>query len=237
MTICNDPLPLARTPLHALHARQSDSEWISLGDTATPAQVAGPASAPTRLAQCGLIDLSALARIGIRGSSAAEALRERGYHLPEVPNRCQAQDNGRRVARLSPTEYLLLAGMPEAGPGPIDAADDWLADDWLEGVPGCYALPRQDSHAWLALTGEHATAVMAKLCAVDLDAAAFPEGHIAQTSVARIDTIVIRDRLGATPCLHLLVDSAAASYLWPALLDAMQEFGGQPLGITALLTP
>lgn len=225
MATCNDPLPLARTPLHALHVRESDSEWVTLGDGATPARLAGADAASTRLAQCGLIDLSALARIGLRGPGAAGALSEQGYRLPEVPNRCQAQPDGRRVVRLSPTEYLLLAN--------LQATDTALIATQDQG-PGCYLLPRQDSHAWLALTGEYAAAVMAKLCAVDLADDAFPTGQVAQTSVARIDAIVIRDRLGTTPCLHLLMDSAAAGYLWPALLDAMQEFDGGPLGIDAL---
>lgn len=229
MATRNEPLPLARIPLHALHARQPDIDWATLDDTATPARVADRASAPARLARCGLIDLSALARLGLRGPEAAAVLRERGYRLPETPNRCQAQDDGCRVARLSPTEYLLLGSLQDEGQRLATEANDWPAD-----APGCYPLPRQDSHAWLALTGEHAAAVMAKLCGVDLNVEAFPEGHVAQTSVARIDAIVIRDTLGATPGLHLLVDSAAAGYLWPALLDAMQEFDGGPLGLAEL---
>lgn len=164
----------------------------------------------------------------MRGPAAADTLREQGYRLPEAPNRCQAQPDGRRVVRLSATEYLLLADPQATDATPALAPDE---------APGCYGLPRQDSHAWLALTGEHAAAVMAKLCAVDLADDAFTEGQVAQTSVARVDAIVIRDRLDTTPCLHLLVDSAATDYLWSALLDAMQEFDGGPLGIAELLPP
>jgi sarcosine oxidase subunit gamma len=36
------------------------------------------------------------------------------------------------------------------------------------------------------------------------------------------------------PCLHILCDRASVHYFWGALLDAMQEFGGQPVGIDAL---
>lgn len=229
MATPNDPLTAARTPLHALHAQQPGAEWLTLGDTATLAHTVDRSAEPARLSRCGLVDLSALARFGLRGPGAATALGERGYRLPEVPNRCLVQDDGSRLARLSPTEYLLLGGLPDKGRCLAEAVPDWPTDS-----PGSYPLPRQDSHAWLALTGEQATAVMAKLCGVDLGVEAFPDGHIAQTSVARVDAIVIRDTLGATPCLHLLVDSAAAGYFWSALLDAMQEFDGGPLGLAAL---
>ena len=33
---------------------------------------------------------------------------------------------------------------------------------------------------------------------------------------------------------HLLADCAAVEYLWDCLLDAMAEFDGQPVGLTAL---
>jgi sarcosine oxidase subunit gamma len=36
------------------------------------------------------------------------------------------------------------------------------------------------------------------------------------------------------PVFHLLADSASADYLWEALLDAMAEFGGAPVGLAAL---
>lgn len=36
MATRNDPLPLARTPLHALHVQAPDCTWVTLGDGATP---------------------------------------------------------------------------------------------------------------------------------------------------------------------------------------------------------
>ncbi|WIX33948.1 hypothetical protein QO259_04580 [Salinicola sp. JS01] len=232
MTTQNATASLSRLPLNALHAERPGVEWMPLGDARTPARFADTSDEAHRLAHCGLIDLSALPRFGLRGPQAAAALTERGYRLPEAPNRCLVQGDGTRLARLSATEYLLLGSLADAGRHVSETAQVWTTP-----APGCYPLPRQDSHAWLALTGADGAAVMAKLCGVDLDAEVFRQGHIAQTSVARTDAIVIRDALGDTPCLHLLVDSASAAYLWPALLDAMQEFDGGPLGLDALLAP
>ncbi len=55
-----------------------------------------------------------------------------------------------------------------------------------------------------------------------------------QTSVARLNAIVVNACMATLPVFHLLCDRASAHYLWGALLDAMDEFGGKPAGIEAL---
>ena len=64
------------------------------------------------------------------------------------------------------------------------------------------------------VTGEQAPAMFAKICGVDLRPHKFEQGRIAQTSVAKIGAIVIRDYLGELPAYHLLADSASAEYMW-----------------------
>jgi sarcosine oxidase subunit gamma len=44
----------------------------------------------------------------------------------------------------------------------------------------------------------------------------------------------VRDDRGRVPLYHLLADCAAVEYLWDCLLDAMAEFHGTPVGLTAL---
>jgi sarcosine oxidase, subunit gamma len=77
--------------------------------------------------------------------------------------------------------------------------------------------------------------MFAKICGVDLRASSFANHRIAQTSVARSNGIVIRSDLGGVPAYHLLGDSASASFVWRSVLDAMDEFGGAPVGLDALL--
>ena len=100
--------------------------------------------------------------------------------------------------------------------------------------PRGYPLPRLDSHAWFLVTGEHAPAMFAKICGVDLRPEKFDDLAIAQTSIARITAIAIRDDRGGYPAYHLLCDSASANYFWDCLLDAMAEFDGRPVGLAAL---
>ena len=91
-----------------------------------------------------------------------------------------------------------------------------------------------DSHAWFLLTGADSPAMFAKLCGVDVRPDKFAVGRIAQTSIARLNGIIIRDDKGGLPAYHLLADSASAEYLWGCLRDAMAEFGGAPIGLLAV---
>jgi len=233
MATLNDTLTPKRTPLYHLH--QADAAraegWQALNGYAVDGGDNATLDADlTAAAHCALVDVSALARLGVRGSHAARFLGEHDYQLPEAPNQATRQPDGSLVARLSASEYLLL--------GSLDEQEQRISQQeatWPSIQAGVYLLPRQDTHAWLALTGTHASNVMAKLCGVDLSPAAFAPGQVAQTSVARANAIVINASQPALTCLYLLVDSASARYFWPVLLDAMQEFGGKPLSITAFM--
>ena len=78
-----------------------------------------------------------------------------------------------------------------------------------------------------------AAQMFAKLCGVDLRPGKFADGAIAQTSLARMNAVVIRDDRGGALAYHLLGDSASAAYLWDCLTDAMAEFDGRPVGLAA----
>ena len=95
-------------------------------------------------------------------------------------------------------------------------------------------MPRADSHAWFAVTGRQASEMFAKICGIDLRLHKFPDGGIAQTSIAKINGIILRQDQGPLPLFHLLADSASADYLWDCLMDAMAEFEGAPVGLAAL---
>ena len=166
-----------------------------------------------------LLDLTDHPRVGFRGAHSAGYLQSRGFELPEAPNRAVAQSDGSRVARLSLNEYLLLGSAEDAGKRIAAEEADWRLD-----ASGHYLLPRQDSHAWLRLSGMAIGPLMAKLCGVDLSAAAFAPGAVAQTSAARINVIVINSGGPEQPCFELLFDRASLEYFQAAVNDAMAEF-------------
>lgn len=178
---------------------------------------------------CALIDLTEVPRVGFRGADSAAYLQARGFALPDAPNRAVTQADGSHVARLSQTEYLLLGSLQDRGERIADEEARWEMDHSAN-----YLLPREDSHAWLQLSGVHVAEVMAKLCGVDLRAQAFAPGAVAQTSAARINVIVINLGPEALPCFQILCDRASLAYFKSAVMDAMGEFDGQALGIQAL---
>ena len=190
-----------------------------------------PVAADTTVAaRMGLADLSLGPRTGFKGPGAMDWLAGQGLAIGDAANVAYPQANGLLVAKLAPTEALILDCLGGDGAG-VDALDRAWS---LETARGCYLLPRRDSHVWLRVAGDAAPAMFSKICAVDLRPARFSNHAVAQPSVARLNAIVVRDDLGATPAFHLLADSASADYLWRCLIDAMAEFGGVAVAEDAL---
>lgn len=187
-------------------------------------------SALAVLQDCALVDLTDLARVGFRGMQSAEYLKDRGFELPEQPNQAVVQADGSYVARLSETEYFILGSLQDHGQRIADEEARWELD-----LQANYLLPRQDSHAWLQLSGSHIAEIMAKLCGVDLRTQAFKQGAVAQTSAARINVIIMNVGLANLPCFQILCDRASIDYFTDALLDAMAEFGGKSLSIRTII--
>lgn len=190
-----------------------------------------------RAKKAGVLDLSALLRAGYRGAGTPELLGNAGLPIPARPNQAVAGADGDWVLRLSNTEYWLLGSLTNKGetlaklPG-LNACES----SCLDATPSaCYPLFCMDSHGWLMLTGEHVSAVMAKLCGVDLREASFPVGSIAQTSLARINGIIVHQQVNGLTAYSILCDNASTDYLWTALLDAVQEFDGGPVGLASII--
>jgi sarcosine oxidase subunit gamma len=204
------------------------ARFVAINDGLVALQY-GELDESTAAARLGLADLCVLPRTGFKGRKVIPALEAQGVELA-VPNQAIRQADRGIAAVLAMTEVLILAPL-SADASRIQA----LEHGWsLDRADGWYPALRQDSHFWFALTGEYASATLAKLCGVDLRLNRFADLGVAQTSVARTSCVVIRGDLGDLPAFHLLGDSAAASYLWDCLLDAMAEFGGKPVGVAVL---
>jgi sarcosine oxidase, subunit gamma len=178
----------------------------------------------------GISDLTALPRAGYKGWDMASWATAQGVNLGE-PNTAIRQDDGTLACRLSGGELLLLAGLSGTS-----TVIDRLAASWTMDGAVCFPVPRSDTNLRFALTGADVPAMMAKMCGIDLRPHRFAPGAIAQTSVARMNAILIRRDLGSTYGLDMVADSASAVYLWSCLTDAMAEFNGRPVGLTALKT-
>ncbi len=171
-------------------------------------------------------DLSLAPRCGFKGRHTLDWLRGQKIVVSDENNRATRLGEVGLTCRLADNEALILSDA-----GTVDRLDAACARE----VPfGCYTMPRADSHAWFRIAGGDAARMLAKLCGVDLRPRSFDDLEIAQTIVARLSAIVVRDDIGETLAYHLLADSASALYLWDCVVEAMAEFDGVVAGAEAL---
>ena len=202
----------------------------SLGEGAVAANlVNGDSNAVERLAIC---DLSGLPRIGFKGRDTLAWLRGRGFVCDDTPNRTYRQQDGTLVAVLAPNEAALLSPLNEPALTLWDLAAACSLDDGVRRYP----VPRADANFEFLISGRHAAEMFSKVCGVDLRPAVFAADAVAQTSVARLNAIVVRSDVGDIPAYRMLGDSAAAEFMWDAILDTMAEYGGVPVGLSDMLS-
>lgn len=171
-------------------------------------------------------DLSPVARTGFKGAGTTAWLTSKIAILPDRPNRAVTLADGTLIARLGKEEYLVLDRHGAANSVSVALDTAWkLESEQGAGRIG-YPLPRADSHSWLHLEGKSVCRMMAKICAVDLRDCKFEPGEVAQTIVAQIGAVLIRQAGQGAYGLHMLTDFASADYLWDVLEDASAEFGG-----------
>ena len=168
--------------------------------------------------EAALFDFSLMPRFGVRGAAAADYLRDRAFEIPEMVNTAVAGGEGRWVARLGKNEYWVLGATgeqdyPVSMIGPSGPA------------AGCYPVPCEEGRSWFVLHHPQKAAATAKLCGVDLRENVFPQGGIVQTSLARVNAVIIHHAVFGENVFSVFSDVASARYLWRALDDALQEFG------------
>lgn len=179
----------------------------------------------------GIADLSPLPRTGYKGRDIGKWLTKQKLKVGDASNQAYPCGKGSLAAKLAPGEVVILGAIDGSDPLPekLDAA-------WTDKNGLCFPVPRRDASFWFMITGTRTSDMFAKICGIDLRSKSFANHAIAQTSVARSNAIIIRDDLGKVPAFHILSDSASASYMWMCLLDAMEEFGGRPVGLQTVLS-
>lgn len=210
------------------------ANFETLGESTVARDYGDPAGEQEVARRMGLADLSPLPRVGFKGAGTAQWLISQGIEVPEESNRAVRQAGGVLAARLAPAELLLLGDLSGDGERLDELAWAWREAGVPPESPRGYPVPRRHSHSWFLVTGARSAEMFAKICGVDLRPGAFEIGRIAQTSIARLNGVVVRDDRGGVPAYHLLADSASAEYLWDCLIDSMAEFDGAPVGLAAV---
>ena len=145
-----------------------------------------------------IADLTPLPRFGLKGPGAAEWFSAQGFDLPQV-NR-HARQNGVTLLRLGGRDIMALAD-PGAPENLSAFVSRWQA------APQGHSSWREETWAWLRLTGPAASNVMSRLTAFDIRDTAFAPDAIAQTRVAKMDMVLLRTEAG----FDLLFDIASTA--------------------------
>ncbi len=198
-------------------------EWEAVAGMRIPrrfAEAEGGRSRPGALMIC---DVSALPKLGVVGSHAAEWLAAQGVSAPgETYEWRGLHSDGGIVVRLPFDEFFIEDGLA----GRVVPV---LKANLGGGQSGCYPIERQD--AGLLVTGSEIFALLAQCCGVDF--AREPE-HAVMTRVAGVSCMVLLRKDSAA--LRIWCGTGAAVYLWETLGAIVQDLGGHPVGLDAVGT-
>jgi sarcosine oxidase subunit alpha len=229
--------PVKRTAMHHWHAANG-GKMLWAGDWKRPYDY-GEADAETAAVHesLGLIDVSTLGKLIVRGPEAA-AFLERIYpnrfgdmKLARVRYGIVCGDDGSilddgTVARLSDTDYYVTT--TSSGAGGMEQWFTWWNAVWnmnsqIVNVTGAISA--------VNLAGPNAREALAKLTAFDLSNEAFPYLGAGHATVAGVPCLILRIGFVGELGYEIHYPSAAGEFLWDALMAAGAEYGVKPFGL------
>lgn len=178
--------------------------------------ISSPASLTSNLT---LTDLTGVPVVQVQGE-ADDILKQHFAQIPARPGDLAEVDNG-LLARLTPTEFYLFGLSPSAKLPPAAALDESFA----QAQRFAHATDYTHGQAVLLLAGAAAPNLLSKICGLDFYDTVFPTLHVAQTSAAKIKTLIARCDENGRPAYFLHVSRPLGQYFWQVVWDAGQEFG------------
>ena len=191
-------------------------------------------------AKAGLIDVSTLGKIEVRGPDAAEFLNRMYFtsHLKQPVGRARYAlmtdmtgaviDDG-VICRLAEAHFFVTAttsGVEAVVRAMYFWNAQWQLDIDLTHVTSAYAA--------VNLAGPDSRAILAKLCHdVDLGTAAFPYMGVRTGHVADIPARIMRVGFVGELGYEIHVPSSCGEYLWDRLLEAGAQWGLTRFGVEA----
>lgn len=161
-----------------------------------------------------LADWSHRPRAGAKGAGTRAWLERLGYGPVPPPNASARLADGGLIAMLGENDVLMVDHAP------------WMFGDGDALDAMVYPMPRVGGTAWLRLEGARGAELLACLTGVDLRARSFPELAVAQTLVAQVTAIIIRDDRGGALGYHIFFDITYTGYIVNALLRTAGMLGG-----------
>jgi sarcosine oxidase subunit alpha len=239
--------PVRRTPMHHRHV-EAGAQMMVAGAWLRPAYYGAPHEAASAIAdevaavraRAGLIDVSTLGKIEIRGPDAAEFLNRLYFtaHLKQPVSRARyavmtdatgaITDDG-IICRLSDRHFFVTA--TTSG---VDAVvrsmylwnAHWQLDVDIAHVTSAYAA--------VNLAGPQSRAILALLCKdVDLSSEAFPYMGVRTGHVAEVPARLLRVGFVGERGYEIHLPAGCGEFVWDRLLEVGRGFDIKPFGVEA----
>lgn len=160
-----------------------------------------------------LADVSPMAKVLVHAPPTGSVAERLGVPFGQS----RQADDGTLILRVRPAQWLLFA---PAGRAPA------LVGEWQASAAGAdefvSVLDVTAGRSVVRLTGDAGPALLAKLCALDLDAA--PDGSALRSSVAKVNAEIVRNDEAGRRSYLLACERSYGGYLIGALADAGREF-------------
>jgi sarcosine oxidase, subunit alpha len=229
--------PVKRTSTHHWHAEHG-GKMLWAGDWKRPYDYGdADAEAAAVHRSLGLIDVSTLGKLIVRGPDAA-AFLERIYpnrfgdmKLARVRYGIVCGDDGSiiddgTVARLSDTEYYVTT--TSSGAGGMEQWFTWWNAVWDMDVQ---IVNVTSTLAAFNLAGPDARTALAKLTEFDLSNEAFPYLGAGHATIAGVPCLILRIGFVGELGYEIHLPAAAGEHVWEQLMDAGEEFRVKPFGL------
>ena len=219
--------PVARSAMHGLHVRNGARLAATDGWELPVAYGGAEDEVCAARDGAGLWDLSALTKWRLLGAGTTQALETLlGVPVPAVGKASAGRAGGVEVLALRLAEdHALVLGPPGL------AAD--AAERAVGAHPCAHLVNATSGLAGIRLAGPAARAILATLTALDLASSAFPNLGCAETGLARVHAVLLRQDVAGLPAFEAFVSRNYGAYLWEAVLDAGRTRGLVPCGIEA----
>lgn len=231
--------PVRRTALHDRH-EAAGATWMDMGEWKRPLHY-GDVAAECRMVheRVGLIDVSTLGKLDVRGRDAGEFLdwlhpnRFSDLRVGRIRYRAMTDDSGiilddGTVARLGADRFLVTTGT-----GSLDAVDGWMRW-WLAASARRVDVTNVTARfAAMNLAGPRARDVLARLTDLDVSPDGLRYLDAREGLVAGVPTVILRIGFVGELAYELHAPADQATHLWDALMTAGAEFDIRPFGVEA----
>jgi sarcosine oxidase subunit alpha len=221
--------PVARTPLHHWHAAHGARFADRDGWQVVAAYADAEREAEAARAGLGLADVSAFAKISLRGPGVATLSQALvGDSVPRSRRRVAAVSGGSALAcRLTDDHLLLLAATPTTA----------VWEQRLTSLHNGQPVVQTDvtsAYAGFMVVGPRLEEFLRRLTHLDARLASFPVSSCAETALAGVEALLVRSAEPTQPALRIYVAWDLGEFVWERLIEAGRDGSTMPIGLEAL---